>query len=920
MNPLKQLQQQGQAMWLDYIRRNIIQNGELKRLVEEDGLRGVTSNPTIFDKAIAGSTDYDDTLRAALAEDPEADAGKLYERLAIEDICMAADILRSVYDETGGADGFISLEVSPHLARDTDSTIAEAKRLKAAVGRPNVMIKVPATPEGIPAIEALIADGVNVNITLMFSLSHYEAVALAYIRGLERCAAPAKVASVASFFVSRVDTMVDGALEKLAAPEARSLRGKIAIANSKIVYRRFREIFHGEGFAALRNRGARVQRPLWASTGTKNPDYSDVLYVENLIGPDTINTLPPATLDAFREHGQMRGATVQENLDEADAALLRLKQLGIDLEAVGKKLQDDGVDAFAASFDQLMASLEKKRAVMVGAEVNSQDLRLGRYQKRVDQRLKTWQAEGFSSRLWKKDPTLWSAKPVAELTDRLGWLTLPESMKNQAADLRAFAEKVRADGFRHVVLLGMGGSSLAPEVFQHVFGNRPGYPELAVLDSTHPAAVQAVEKGVDLDCTLFLVSSKSGTTTETNSLFYYFWQKISQLKQQPGNHFVAITDPGTPLEKLASERSFRAIFKASEDVGGRYAALTVFGLVPAALIAVDTGGVLDRARRMSQASSSTVRESDNSALVLGAALGELTLAKRDKVTFVASPALAAFPSWAEQLIAESTGKERKGIVPIANEPVGPPEKYGADRCFVYLKLKGDESKELDQKVAALESAGHPVARIELGKKIGLGQEFFRWEVAVAAAGAALGIHPFNQPDVQLAKDLAKKAMDKKTAGGKKRTERTDEAAASDEKALQQAVSSWLKKKKPRDYLVVQAYLNPTAEHTAALQSICLSLRDRLGIATTFGYGPRFLHSTGQLHKGGPNTALVLQIVDEPTPDLPVPETDYTFGALIRAQALGDFTALKQRRRRALRVNLGSDTGSGLKHLLELLRT
>lgn len=369
MNPLKELLAQGQSVWLDYIRRDLIRTGELKRLVEEDGIRGVTSNPTIFEKAIAGSTDYDDTLRALLTKDPKTDVGNLYERLAIEDIQMAADVLRVVYDETGGADGYVSFEVSPHLAHDTQATIKEAKRLRAAVERPNVMIKVPATPEGIPAIEELIADGVNVNITLMFSMSHYEAVARAYIRGLGRCAEPSKVASVASFFVSRVDTMVDRALETLATAQARAktLLGKIAIANSKLVYHRFLEIFHGEGFAALSQRGARAQRPLWASTGTKNPAYSDVLYVENLIGADTVNTLPPETLDAFKDHGKVPGETVTDSLDDAAAALGWLKALGINLETITEKLQQDGVAAFAASFDQLLGALAKKRDAMVSS-------------------------------------------------------------------------------------------------------------------------------------------------------------------------------------------------------------------------------------------------------------------------------------------------------------------------------------------------------------------------------------------------------------------------------------------------------------------------------------------------------------------------------------------------------------------------
>lgn len=374
MNPLKELLGQGQSIWLDYIRRDLIRTGELKRLVEEDGIRGVTSNPTIFEKAIDGSTDYDDALRALLAKDPKADVGSLYEGLAIEDIQMAADVLRPVYDESGGADGYVSFEVSPHLAHDTQATISEAKRLRAAVDRPNVMIKVPATPEGIPGIEELIAAGVNVNITLMFSMSHYEAVARAYIRGLERCADPARVASVASFFVSRVDTMVDRALETLgtAQAQAKTLLGKVAIANSKMVYQRFLQIFQGEGFVALRQRGARVQRPLWASTGTKNPAYSDVLYIENLIGAETVNTLPPETLHAFKDHGTVAGETVRDSLDAAAAALGRLKALGIDLEAITARLQQDGVAAFAASFDQLLAALEKKRNTIIGAEAAPQ--------------------------------------------------------------------------------------------------------------------------------------------------------------------------------------------------------------------------------------------------------------------------------------------------------------------------------------------------------------------------------------------------------------------------------------------------------------------------------------------------------------------------------------------------------------------
>jgi transaldolase / glucose-6-phosphate isomerase len=916
MNPLRQLAERGQSVWLDYIRRNLIRSGELKRLVEEDGIRGVTSNPTIFEKAIAGSTDYDDALKEMLAKDGELEVGKLYEPLAIEDIQMTADALRAVYDSTKGEDGYVSLEVSPHLAHDTEKTITEAKRLRAAVDRPNLMIKVPATPEGIPAIERLIADGVNVNVTLMFSMGHYEAVARAYVQGLARCGNPAQVASVASFFVSRVDTLVDKALEKIGTPEARALLGKVAIANSKVVYRRFLEIFHGEGFAALRQRGARVQRPLWASTGTKNPLYSDILYVENLIGPETVNTLPPDTLNAFRDHGKIPGATVKEGLDDADHTLAELARLGVDLHAITEQLQRDGVASFAASFDQLMAALEKKRQSMAGVEIDRLELHLGSYQRRVDRRVAQWQQDQFSRRVWDKDHTLWSKDLQPELTDRLGWLGLPEVMAKEVAGLTAFADKAKLDGIEHAVLLGMGGSSLAPEVFQKTFGTAAGCPELQVLDSTHPAALKAVEQRIDLAHTLFLVSSKSGTTTETNSFFYYFWDKLKQIDNDPGAHFVAITDPGTALENLARERHFRATFHAPSDIGGRYSALTVFGLVPAALIGADIGEILSRARRMAEACGANAPAGQHPGLLLGAALAELALAKRDKVTFLCSPSLAAFPSWVEQLIAESTGKDRKGIVPVAGEKIAPPGSYATDRFFVYLRLDSDENSSVDRQIAALEANGHPVARLDLQDKKDLGQEFFRWEFAVAAAGAAIGIHPFNQPDVQLAKDLAKKAM---SAGAKGGTNLKDEVSAADHERLRQAVESWLGKKKARDYVVVQAYINPSAENTAKLQEIAATIQHRLGVATTVGFGPRFLHSTGQLHKGGPNSALVLQIVDRPGDNLAVPETNYTFDALIQAQALGDLTAMKQRRRRALRVNLGSDTAGGLNQLSEVMR-
>lgn len=914
MNPVRAVQQRGQSIWLDYIRRTLITSGELHRLIEDDGISGVTVNPTIFQKAVEGSTDYDAALRGLVEAEARVAPATLYERLIIEDVRLAAEVLRPVYDRTGGADGYVSLEVSPALADDTSGTIEEARRFRAAVDRPNLMIKVPATPAGIPAIEALTAEGVSINVTLMFSRAHYEAVAQAYLRGLRRCADPGRVASVASFFVSRVDAVVDRMLEAIGTPEALGLRGKAAIANAKDAYRRFRELFHGEPFADLRRRGGRVQRPLWASTGTKNPAYSDVLYAEELIGPDTVNTVPPATLNAFRDHGRVR-ASLDEGLDDAIDTLARLAALGIDLDVVGGQLQADGVAAFAASYDHLLATLDAKRAALRTPQLGPQRVHGGRHRAAIEDRLRAWQSQRFACRLWERDPTLWSPVQVPELTDRLGWLTLPETMAEHLDDLTGFEREARADGVRHVVLLGMGGSSLAPEVFARTFSPAPGYPELIVLDSTHPDAVRAAEARVDLRRTLFLVSSKSGTTVETLSLFQYFWHALRDVAERPEAHFAAITDPQTPLARLAGERRFRRLFTAPSDIGGRYSALSVFGLVPAVLLGADVYRLLDQAHTMAEACAFCVSTTDNPGLVLGAALGELGLAGRDKVTLVAAPSLEAFPVWVEQLIAESTGKDGTGLVPVAGEPIGPPAAYGADRVFVSLRTDDDESTALDDRLTALEAAGHPTIRIQATEKAALGQEFFRWEVAVAAAGSILGIHPFNQPDVELAKDLARKAISGGSAGSE-----SDGGMVRIEPRpiLARAAAAWLSQARPGDYVAVQAYLAPSPETDRALRQIQLALRDRLRLATSVGYGPRFLHSTGQLHKGGPNTGLFLQVLDEPTGDLPVPGADYTFATLIRAQALGDYRALRQRGRRVLRVMVGGDVAAALGQLAEVL--
>jgi transaldolase/glucose-6-phosphate isomerase len=929
MTKLQQLAGLGQAIWLDYIRRSFITSGEFQKLVDL-GVRGVTSNPSIFEKAIVGSADYDADLRTL--DDSGKSTEEIYEALALEDIRLAASILRPRYDETKGADGFVSLEVNPALAHDTRRTVSEAHRLFATLGRPNVMIKVPATPEGAPAIEALIADGVNVNVTLIFSVEQYEAVAEAFMRGLEKRAAAggdlSRVASVASFFVSRVDGAVDQALEAISEHE---LQGKIALANAKVAYARFRELFTGARWEALAAKGARVQRPLWASTSTKNPLYPDTLYVDNLIGSDTVNTAPLTTINAFLDHGQV-ALTVEMGLDEARQDLARLADLGIGLDAITQKLQDDGVAAFASAFEQLMSGIAAKRDKLLG-EWKHQTFHLGKYQAAVQTALNQMQQDRIMSRIWARDYTVWKPQPT-EISNRLGWLDIADRMIDSLHRLNSLADELRADEYTHALLLGMGGSSLAPEVFRTTFGVKEGYLDLAVLDSTDPGAVLARARQLDLRRALFIVSSKSGDTVETLSFFKFFYNRVVAAvgEDEAGAHFVAVTDPGSPLVELAQQYNFRATFLNDPDIGGRYSALSYFGLVPAALIGMDLTTLLDRAIVMacnSDYCNQPDDKGDNHGARLGAVLGELAKAGRDKLTLIMSPAIASFGTWVEQLIAESTGKEGKGILPVVGEPPGDPAVYGEDRLFVYLRLADDTVH--DAAVQALEDAGQPVVRIHLDELYDLGGQFFLWEMATAVAGYRLGINPFDQPNVEAAKALARKMVAAYRDEGKLpeltpalQSEGLTVYGDVTASAPGEALRAFLDKAQRGAYISLQAYVQPTARTDAALLELRTRLRNRTRRATTAGYGPRFLHSTGQLHKGGAGNGLFIQLTGDMPRDAAIPdeagEPDSTisFGTLKMAQVLGDRQALLDAGRRVIRFDLGSDIAGGIKRLSEAL--
>lgn len=946
--PIRDVLQFGQSIWYDNIRRGLITSGELQHMVEEDGLMGVTSNPAIFEKAMAGSVDYDQAIRALVAQGVGS-AQELYERLAIEDIQLAADVLYPVWQHSGGRDGYVSFEVSPYLAYDTEATIKEALRLHAAVGRENLLMKVPATAQGMGAITELISRGISVNVTLLFAIEAYEAAANAYMSGLEalleRGGEPGKVASVASFFVSRIDSLIDDWIERALAlagvPERREqlkgLLGRVAIANAVLAYGRYRELCASQRWKALAARGARPQRVLWASTSTKNPHYPKTMYVDALIGADTVNTIPDETYREFRAHGRPRESLTEnwaENLEQARETIALLGELGVSLKQATDQLLAEGVKKFCDPFDQLLATVERKREQLLGAGLERLTHALGGAEAAVKAALQDWRAGAKVRRLWNGDNSLWSGRDE----DRwLGWMHVVENQREHDARFRRIAADVKQAGFKDVLLLGMGGSSLCPDVVQRTFGPIAGFPQMLVLDSTVPAQVKATAARIDPAATLFIVSSKSGTTTEPNVFKQYFFELAGRAvgRERAAARFIAITDPGTKLHQLAEKEGFRQVCFGVASIGGRYSALSNFGMVPAAAMGLDVPGFLDAAETMVQACAACVAPEINPGVRLGAIMGTLACAGRDKVTIVAAPPIGSMGAWLEQLLAESTGKQGKGLIPVADESPGPPEVYGADRLFVHLRLNAAPATDQDRAMEALEQAGHPVVRITLGDKFELGQEFFRWEIATAVAGSILGINPFDQPDVEASKVATRKLTEAYERTGTLPAESpilredgislfADPANASVLAAAAGAglagyLAAHLGRLGPGDYFAINAYLEMNEATRQQLQALRHAVRDARRVATTLGFGPRFLHSTGQLHKGGPNRGVFLQITSEDAEDLAIPGQKYTFGVLKQAQAQGDFEVLAERGRRLLRVHLGADVRGGLARLTEIVR-
>lgn len=918
MSSLTDLHQLGQSTWLNYLRNSFIRSGELAEQVS-DGIQGVTANALVYERAIAGSSDYDAGIRQAMNEGKPA--RQIHHLLMADDIQRAADVLHPVFEKSEHYDGFVSYEVDPAIFSGVTTAVAEIRHVSHLIDRYNVMVEVPATDVGIETIRALIADGVSINATHLFSPDTFERVARAYAEGLAEYIRSHSVwrttpTAVASFSLSPIDAAVDALLR--AAGRA-DLTGRTAIAQAKVLYARYRDMLTSADWANLADKGARPLRPKWTRVTPRDFLYRPDHYVNQLVGPGTVMTFSPLTLNTFRQQAQV-AETLTTGLDDARAHLAELAGLGIDLDAIAAELLQDHLAASERRFGALVEAVIDKRTEM-DKEWRAYAMRLGAAEGAIERGLQDLCRQQIVCRIWAHDHTVWKPKPT-EITNRLGWLHVMDAMAEQVGRLSTFARQVMDDGYTQAMLLGMGGSSLAPELFQKTFGraSRPANApipslDLLVVDTTDADGIRAAEAAVDLTKTLFIVSTKSGGTVETLSAFKYFYNRLlTQVgADRVGEHFIGITDPGSKIVAMAERYHFRDLFLNDPDIGGRYSALSYFGLVPAILVGADVVELLERASITAANASVCHCEAigDNLAARVGTTMGVLARSGRDKITFITSTPLASFGDWVEQLIAESLGKEGKGILPVVGEPLAPVVTYQPDRLFVHLRLEGD--KQHDDFVNRLAAAGHPTMTLRLKDRYDIGGQFFLWEMATAIAGHFMGINPFDQPNVEEAKAKARAIV----------------AAYSDKGALPAgefaelsagSLSDFLAQARPGDYVSLQAYVQATPAVDAALQALRQAIHRRTGLATTTGIGPRFLHSTGQLHKGDRGNGLFIQFVSDAAEDVAIPDeagadaSSMTFNVLKKAQALGDAQALRDNHRRVISFEVGTSAAQAIEEL------
>jgi transaldolase/glucose-6-phosphate isomerase len=916
MNNSQSLKELGQSIWYDNIERSMLLDGTMQQMIDEGQVYGVTSNPSIFEAALKNSTAYDAVLQTLAWAG--LDNEQIYAELVKDDIRTTADLFLPVYDANQSQDGMVSVEIDPFLAYDARKSINHGRALWQEIDRKNIMIKVPATTEGLEVITELIADGINVNATLIFSIERYKKVIDAYMSGLEKRLSRGEsidnIASVASFFVSRIDTAVDQLLDAVSASpsnlaqEAAAAKGKVAVANAKLAYQVYRELFSSPRFISLQEKGAKPQKPLWASTGTKNPDYADTLYVDELIAANSVNTLPPQTLAAFLDHGRTK-FSIGTNLQEAIEAMEVLKRLGIDFSAVTQQLEDEGVEKFRQAHNSLLEIIETKRKNFIhGLDGLAASLRTA---------LKDAIADESVSRMYAHDPTFWTDNEdgFEEIRNRLGWLGLPSQQVSLIPELESFRDELLADGFTDAFVLGMGGSSLAPEVISQAIAKSvvPGKGlRLQIIDTTNPEEIAFRCEGVNLTRTLFLVSSKGGGTSETLAAMNYFWSELERLGvEKPGSNFVAITDPETSLQILAESKQFRKVFNARPDVGGRYSVFTHFGLVPAAVMGVDMQRFLANAIEAENQGLENVPDSSNPNLLLGLLMGVAANNGKNKLTFIAESYTAHLVPWLEQLIAESSGKEGKGVLPIEGESQLETLAYPADRIFVYFSVDGGKRDF----ASGLKDRGFPVIEIAIKDPYQLAKEFYSWEYATAIACSVLRVNAFDQPNVQLSKTITNAVIEDYQKQGRldegQPIRENDEIAVYGESVtglenannLDEVLKAYGQTVLENGYIALNAFVARLPENERFFESLRSDLLQRFNKATTLGFGPRFLHSTGQLHKGGQPGGLFITFTEDSSVDFEIPNKGMSFATLQRAQALGDIEALRQKGKRVVRIHL-----------------
>ena len=916
MNKSQKIYQNGQSLWFDNIDRTLIKNGWFAEKIDDQIIFGVTSNPSIFQKAITSGNAYSQDIQTMAWSG--LDHPKILERLVIKDIQAVSDLLMPVYEETEKRDGYVNLEVDPFLASDIQKTIDDAKRLWKLVGRKNLMIKIPGTIEGISATKALIAAGININVTLLFSTARYSDVIDAYFSGLEERIEKGlpidQVFSFASFFISRMDVMVeDFAADKRDEGQDMSaydayVYGNLGVQNALDAYAAFENAIISNRFKKILDAGGNIQRPLWASTGTKNSAFSDVLYVDELILPDTVNTVPPSTLNAWLDHGITEVVGKGDFEGNLKKSVEILADIGIDIDTVFAALEEEGVEKFKSAQASLNKTIEQERE-RYAAQISLQP-------DRIAEQLRNLNRDGFITRFYQPDLSLFTNEPGEEneVLQRMGWIDAPITSRALIDDAEQLLRELRNEGFTHAVVLGMGGSSLAPEVFSEVFKATQGEEvrglHVSILDATDPDQIKEKSESIPLGKTLFIASSKSGTTVEMKSMVAFFMDLISKTGEGlPGKHFICITDPGTALEKYGTDNHFRRVINADPNVGGRYSALIAFGLVPAILAGIDGNRLLNNAQAMMNICGDETVIAENPAIVLATLLSGAYSKGIDKLTILADESVRTFGSWLEQLVAESSGKNGKGLIPVDQEPIPDSADYSNDRFFYYLRHDGQH----DALASVLQEKGYSVAVSTVKDVYDIAGEMYKWEVAVAAFCCLIGVNPFNQPNVQDSKALAIKSLETYRSGAVK--ERSDAiletkdfaayspAGHTGELSADRSIIQTLFEVQSGDFIAVNAFLPRSAEVEEMFAAFRAKLLEKYKVPVTLGYGPRFLHSTGQLHKGGKNNGIFLMLTQEPKSDIAIPGEGIAFSTLKRAQATGDMQALLEHGRRVVHVHI-----------------